>query len=80
MAIPRRSTPGFRERGRMIREGLRYINSWVSENLSTCYQIMETDDRALLDEWICNWSDIVDFEVHAVISSAEAAERANSPN
>ena len=70
----------FRERGRMIREGLRYINSWVSENLSTCYQIMETDDRALLDEWICNWSDIVDFEVHPVISTAEAAERANSPN
>jgi len=36
---------------------------------------METEDRALLDQWIENWTDIVDFEVHAVISSKEAAEK-----
>jgi len=36
---------------------------------------METEDRELLDQWIANWSDIVDFEVHAVMSSQEAAEK-----
>ena len=36
---------------------------------------METDDRSLLDQWVANWSDIVEFEVYPVITSAEAAER-----
>jgi hypothetical protein len=36
---------------------------------------METDNPLLLDEWIAHWQDIVDFEIHPVISSAEAAER-----
>jgi hypothetical protein len=53
------------------------VSSWVVESLERCYQVMETDDRALLDEWLANWSDLVDFEVHPVITSAEAAERAS---
>jgi hypothetical protein len=36
---------------------------------------METHDRALLDQWIANWSDLVEFEVHRVITSAEASAR-----
>jgi hypothetical protein len=35
---------------------------------------METDDRRLLDEWMARWSDIVDFEVYPVVTSAQAAE------
>ena len=50
----------FRDRGRLAPEGLRYINSWVSSDLTTCYQVMECDDRRLLDQWIANWSDIVE--------------------
>jgi len=65
----------FRDRGRLAPEGLAYVSSWVDTNLERCYQIMETDNRILLDEWMTHWSDIVDFEVHPVISSAEAAER-----
>ena len=65
----------FRERGRLATEGLKYVASWVDEDVARCYQVMETHDRALLDEWMANWRDIVDFEVHPVISSAEAAER-----
>ena len=68
----------FKQHGRMAPEGLAYISSWVDENLSTCYQLMETDDRALLDEWIRNWSDLVEFEVHPVITSQEAAQRVAS--
>ena len=66
----------FRERGRMAPDGLRYVSSWVTEPMTVCYQVMETDDRSLLDEWMRNWSDIVDFEVHPVLTSAEAAARA----
>ena len=65
----------FRERGRMAPDGLVYISSWVDESLDRCYQVMETDDRALLDTWMKNWSDLVDFEVHHVITSKEAADK-----
>lgn len=65
----------FAERGRMAPDGLRYVSSWIDERLHRCYQLMETDDRALIDQWIENWSDIVDFEVCRVIDSAEAARR-----
>ena len=68
----------FKERGRMAPEGLTYVSSWVGENLATCYQLMETVDRALLDEWMRNWRDLVEFEVHPVISSEEAAQRVAS--
>jgi Protein of unknown function (DUF3303) len=66
----------FKERGRMAPDGLTYISSWVDENLATCYQIMETADPSLLDEWMRNWKDLVEFEVHPVITSQEAALRA----
>ena len=65
----------FKQHGRMAPEGLAYVSSWVDENLSTCYQLMETNNRALLDEWMRNWSDLVEFEVHPVITSQEAAQR-----
>jgi hypothetical protein len=65
----------FRDRGRLAPTGLSYVSSWVSDKLDRCYQLMETEDRALLDQWIENWTDIVDFEVHAVISSTEAVEK-----
>jgi uncharacterized protein DUF3303 len=63
----------FREQGRLAPDGLRYVTSVVTIGLDRCYQIMECDDRALLDAWIARWSDLVDFEVMPVISSAEAA-------
>jgi hypothetical protein len=65
----------FKERGRMAPEGLTYVSSWVGENLATCYQVMETEDRALLDEWMQSWKDLVEFEVHPVITSQQAAQR-----
>ena len=65
----------FRERGRLAPEGLTYVNSWVTADLTRCYQVMACDDRALLDEWLARWSDLVDFEVVPVVTSAEAAAR-----
>jgi hypothetical protein len=68
----------FRDRGRIAPEGLQYLSSWVDEKVEICFQLMETADRELLDEWIANWSDIVDFEVYPVISSNEAVEKLSS--
>ena len=65
----------FRERGRLAPEGLNYISSWVDEGLTRCFQLMETDDRNLLDQWIANWEDLVDFEVIPVMTSQDAAAK-----
>ena len=67
----------FRARGRLAPDGLRYIGSWVTPDLARCYQVMECDDPSLLDIWLAAWSDLVDFEVQPVITSAEAAARAS---
>jgi hypothetical protein len=48
----------------------------VTEDLAHCYQVMECDDRPLLDAWMRGWADLVDFEIRPVITSAEAAARA----
>ncbi len=61
----------FRERGRMAPEGLQYVASWVTRDYARCYQVMECDDRALLDQWMGAWADLVDFEVHPVVTSAD---------
>lgn len=65
----------FRDHGRLASDGVTYVCSWVDEKLERCYQVMETEDRALLDEWIANWGDLVDFDVYPVITSKEAADR-----
>jgi Protein of unknown function (DUF3303) len=63
----------FRDRGRLAPDGLRYLDSWVTRDLQRCYQVMECDDPGLLQQWIERWSDIADFEVIPVVTSAEAA-------
>ncbi len=63
----------FRDRGRLAPEGLRYVSSWVTSDLRHCYQVMECDDAQLLDDWMSQWQDIVDFERIPVITSSEAA-------
>jgi Protein of unknown function (DUF3303) len=64
------------ERGRMLPDGLRYLDSWVvAGTLDMCFQLMETDDPALLDVWAANWRDLVAFDIHEVVNSAEASAR-----
>ena len=61
----------FRDQGRLAPEGLRYVASWITLDMTQCYQVMETDDPALIGEWTDRWSDLVDFEVIPVRTSAE---------
>ena len=62
----------FREKGRMAPDGVRYVSSWVTTDFERCYQVMDCDDRAFLDEWISKWNDLVEFEVIPVITSEKA--------
>jgi hypothetical protein len=68
-------------KGRMLPEGLTYLDSWVVDDgeLSTCFQLMDTDDATLFDVWLDNWRDLGTFEVYPVITSAEASARARQP-
>jgi hypothetical protein len=68
----------FRNSGRLAPEGLHYVSSWVDVKLDRCFQLMETEDQKLVDEWISNWSDLANFEVVPVITSVEAAEKVHS--
>jgi hypothetical protein len=63
----------FREQGRLAPAGLQYLGSYVTQDLTTCYQLMESEDRALLDTWMSQWADLVDFEVVPVLTSGDAA-------
>jgi hypothetical protein len=62
----------FRDQGRLAPDGLTYLSSWVTTDLTTCYQLMECGDPTLLERWTERWRDLVDFEVLPVITSAEA--------
>jgi hypothetical protein len=62
----------FRDQGRLAPEGLRYVASWVTQDLQRCFQIVECEDPDLLQEWIDRWKDLVDFEVTPIMTSAEA--------
>ncbi len=63
----------YRERGRMMPEGLQYIGSWVEPNYDRCFQLMECDDPRLFEQWIAHWQDLVEFEIVPVVTSQEAA-------
>ena len=63
----------FSEKGRMAPEGARYVDSWVAADFSRCFQLMETDDIALLQEWVLQWSDLARFEIVPVSQSKAVA-------
>ena len=67
----------FRERGRMMPAGLKYVDSWIEHDFGRCFQLMESDDPQLFSEWTRNWEDLVDFEIIPVITSKEAAAAIN---
>ena len=64
----------FREKGRMVPDGITFVSSWVSADLGRCFQIMECDDVALLQRWVVQWSDLVEFEIVPVVPGKSTAE------
>jgi hypothetical protein len=68
---PRPIGARFRQSGRMLPAGVTYHASWVDPAEGRCFQVMEAPDEKALNQWINNWSDLVGFEVVAVLTSAD---------
>ena len=64
--------------GRLLPEGVTYHASWIEPERGRCFQLMEADSAVALEPWISAWSDIVDFDVVRVHTSAEFWARASS--
>lgn len=64
----------FKEQGRMLPEGLTYINSWIEPNFDRCFQLMECDDLRLFQQWVVHWQDLAEFEIIPVVGSKEVVE------
>lgn len=62
----------FEEKGRMLPEGVYYLNSWIDAELRTCYQLMEAGSVSQVEEWTRRWNDLAEFRVVPVISSEMA--------
>ena len=63
----------FRDKGRMMPDGVSFVGSWVTADLQRCFQLMECDDVALLQRWVAEWSDIAGFEIVPVVAGKDTA-------
>ncbi|MDJ0745083.1 MAG: DUF3303 family protein [Xenococcaceae cyanobacterium MO_167.B27] len=61
----------LQEKGRMMPEGLKYVDSWISANFDRCFQLMECDDPGLFQEWVLQWQDLFELEIIPVVPSKE---------
>ena len=64
----------FHERGRMLPEGLEYIDSWLAADGSQVFQLMRSERAELFDDWTAHWSDLVDFEIIEIGEKPAASE------
>ena len=64
----------FRDEGRLMPEGLAYVDSWVASDFARCFQLVQCDDPELLQAWARAWQDLIAFEFHPVVPSKEAFE------
>ena len=64
----------LRERGRMMPAGLEYVSSWISTDMTVCYQLMQTSDESLFALWTNEWKDLMEFEIVSVRTSAEMVQ------
>jgi hypothetical protein len=64
----------FRDKGRMLPDGVKYFDSWVEANFDRCFQLMECDDVRRLQQWIAHWHDLADFEIVPVARSKDTRD------
>ena len=68
----------LRDAGRGLPEGLRYVDSWVEPNFDRCFQVMECDDAALLQEWVLHWAGL--GAPISRVSAAASCDAVTSPS
>ena len=70
----------FHQNGRLMPEGLNFVASWTESDLNRCFQLMETQNESLFEEWMMNWKDLIEFEIAKVMTGAEASSLFPSPD
>jgi Domain of unknown function (DUF3303) len=63
----------LRAKGRQMPESLSFVGSWVSADVSRCFQLMECDDVTLLQRWVARWSHLIEFEIVPVVPGKDTA-------
>ena len=63
----------FRDKGRLMPDGIAFVDSWVTADLSRCFHVMECEDITLLQRWAAEWSDLVQFEIVPVVPGKDTA-------
>ncbi|MEO6098657.1 MAG: DUF3303 family protein [Fibrobacteria bacterium] len=53
----------FHKQGRMMPEGLFYLDSWLEKGGLRCFQLMETENPQLFSEWMEKWNDLAGCEI-----------------
>jgi hypothetical protein len=71
---PKKIYVRLKESGRQMPEGLKYLDSWIEPNFDRCFQLMETEDLRLLQQWILAWNDLMEFEIVPVVHSKDTCE------
>jgi hypothetical protein len=64
----------LREKGRLMPDGIAFVSSWVEADLRRCFQVIECDDVTLLQRWVAEWSDLVEFEIVPVVPGKATGE------
>jgi len=64
----------FAEKGRMMPDGLKYVDSWVEASFERCFQLIECDDVRLMQQWVACWNDLVELEIVPVSASKDTRE------
>ncbi len=65
----------FDQKGRLLPNGVKYLDSWIDVNVEICYQLMESESVEKLQEWVSYWEDLADFEIVPIISSEKARKK-----
>ena len=60
-----------RDKGRVLPKGLTYVDSWIEASFGRCFQLMECDDVTLLQQWVVELGDAIEFEIVPVAPSKD---------
>jgi hypothetical protein len=65
----------LRDQGRVLPEGLEYVDSWIEPSFARCFQLMRCADPRLLQEWTLQWRGLgVTMEFVPVVPSKATRE------
>lgn len=54
-------------------EGVKMLGRWHAVGRRTGFGVAETNDLALLQKWVLNWSDVLDMDVYPAMTDEQIA-------